>query len=414
VTHAIARPRFSAALALLALGVLAFSTPAHCQDFGGGNASRIRSRAVQACAPTDAQVLAWSAANNRWECSTISTGAASFSNQSANVVFAGPSSGSAAAPAFRALVTADLPGSATGSPPPTSQQNGDFWVVRTSATVLTIGPACSSTFPCKVAFGTTVFTLTTAATATISAGTDTAYIYVSDAQVLTVGVNSASFTCSGCTRAAGITGFPATAFPLWNWTSTSGTWDVSGGSDQRVVTQKGADPLASYVLTSANTQLKNAVTTLPTANMATVSLRRVCPLLIGADNAASVLADADIGPQGQQCKIPYAATVVEIDVNADAGTPSAIVRKKHCATSAAGVCTSWTSTDFLSGALAAAASNFDACSNTGGTTGLDAVTTCSNTLQNTSVAIGDWIELKSGTAGGTAKRLSVNVIYTVN
>ncbi len=153
--------------------------------------------------------------------------------------------------------------------------------------------------------------------------------------------------------------------------------------------------------------------TVTSTQLAVVNTRRVCSMIIGADNGVA-LADADIGPQGQQCKVPMAATVVEIDVNADAGTPSVIVRKKHCATFTTGVCTSWTSTDFLSGALSAAASNFDACSNTGGTTGLDGGTTCSSTLQNTSIAVGDWIELKSGTAGGTAKRLSVDVIYTVN
>lgn len=151
--------------------------------------------------------------------------------------------------------------------------------------------------------------------------------------------------------------------------------------------------------------------TSPTA--AASSAPRVCSMIIGADNG-SVLADADIGPQGQQCKVPFGATVVEIDVNADAGTPSVIVRKKHCAAFTTGVCSSWTSTDLLSGALSAAASNFDACSNVGGTIGLDGGTICSGTLQNISLARGDWIELKSGTAGGVAKRLSVDVIYTVN
>ncbi len=144
-----------------------------------------------------------------------------------------------------------------------------------------------------------------------------------------------------------------------------------------------------------------------------INTTRVCSMLIGADNG-SVLADADIGPQGQQCKIPFGATVVEIDVNADAGTPSVIVRKKHCATFTTGACSAWTSTDLLSGALSAKASNFDACSNVGATIGIDGGTICSGTLQNISLAKGDWIELKSGTAGGTAKRLSVDVIYTVN
>lgn len=138
-----------------------------------------------------------------------------------------------------------------------------------------------------------------------------------------------------------------------------------------------------------------------------------CSMVVGANNG-SALADADIGPQGQQCQIPTAATVVEVDVNADAGTPSAIVNKKHCATFTTGVCSSWTTTNLLSGALSAKASNFTACSNTGGTTGLDGGTTCTNTLQNTSLAAGDWIELTSGTAGGTAKRITVVVHLSFN
>src|SRR5436309_1752959 len=139
---------------------------------------------------------------------------------------------------------------------------------------------------------------------------------------------------------------------------------------------------------------------------ATGQNRRICTLLVGADNAASVLVDADIGPQRNQCRIPFAATAIEVVVNADAGVPSVIVQKRHCSTYAAGVCTAWTDTDLLSSALAAHTGGFDACSNTGGTTGLDGGTTCSATLQNTAIAAGDWLQLKSGTAGGTAKRLT--------
>ena len=139
---------------------------------------------------------------------------------------------------------------------------------------------------------------------------------------------------------------------------------------------------------------------------------RTCGMIFGTDNG-SALAAADLGPQGQQCKIPVAGTIAEIDVNSDAGTPNIIVRKKHCGTFTAGVCTSWTSTNVLSSALAAAASNFDACSKTGATTSLDAGTTCAATLQNTALAAGDWLEVVSGTAGGTSNRVSVSVIWSV-
>lgn len=195
--------------------------------------------------------------------------------------------------------------------------------------------------------------------------------------------------------------------------NTTGTFigNVTGNVSGTAATFTGA--LTGDVTSSAMTTTiaANAVTA---AKSAVVLTRRVCSIVVGADNAALALVDADIGPQGQQCKIPFAATVVEIDVNADAGTPSVIVRKKHCASFTTGVCDTWTSTDLLSGALAAAASNFDACSKTTAVTGLDGGTTCSGTLQNTSLAAGDWIELTSGTAGGVAKRLSVDILYLVN
>ena len=143
--------------------------------------------------------------------------------------------------------------------------------------------------------------------------------------------------------------------------------------------------------------------TVTSTQLAVVQTRRVCSLNVGADNGTA-LVDADIGPQGRQCFIPYAATVVEIDVAADAGTPNVIVRKN----------TAGTQSDLLSSALATASSGGIACSKTSAVTGLDGATTCSATLQNTGISIGAWLELKSGTAGGTAKRMSVAVIYTVD
>jgi len=145
----------------------------------------------------------------------------------------------------------------------------------------------------------------------------------------------------------------------------------------------------------------NAVTS---AKMAVVNTRRVCAITIGADNG-SALADADIGPQNDQCLVPAAATVVEIMVKADGGTPSALPRK----TSVGG-----SNTSLLSGALATASSGARACSNTGGTTSIDGSTTCTNTLTTTSLAVGDTLGIASGTAGGTAKRLSIFITYTVN
>jgi hypothetical protein len=41
-------------------------------------------------------------------------------------------------------------------------------------------------------------------------------------------------------------------------------------------------------------------------------------LIVGADNAGTVLANADLGAQGRQCFIPFAATIVEVEVAGEA------------------------------------------------------------------------------------------------
>ncbi len=131
---------------------------------------------------------------------------------------------------------------------------------------------------------------------------------------------------------------------------------------------------------------------------------KTCSVVVGAEDASAAIVNADLGPQGGQCLIPVAATVLEITVKADGGTPNVIVQKEHGATPTA----------LLSAALATAGSGGVACSRTTATLCLDGVTTSSGTLQNTSLAAGDWIGLASGTAGGTAKRMSIAVTYTVN
>lgn len=162
--------------------------------------------------------------------------------------------------------------------------------------------------------------------------------------------------------------------------------------------------------TCATTISANAVTA---GKSAVVLTYRTCTIVIGADNGTA-LANADLAPQLQYCQVPFAATVVEIDVRADAGTPNVVVAKRHCTASACTVGANETVSDLTSSALATAAAGAAACSKTGATTGLDGFTTCSATLQNTSLSAGDYIETHTATAGGTAKRMSILVHYTVN
>jgi hypothetical protein len=143
----------------------------------------------------------------------------------------------------------------------------------------------------------------------------------------------------------------------------------------------------------------NAVTS---AKMAAANTLHTCTLLAGADNGP-VLVDADLGPQLDQCLVPAAATVTEIVVTADAGTPNVIVHRRN----------GTTNTALLSSALATAASGGIACAKTTGVAGGTGVT-CSATLQNTSVGAFDRLGFTSGTAGGVAKRMSVMIIMAVN
>ena len=131
---------------------------------------------------------------------------------------------------------------------------------------------------------------------------------------------------------------------------------------------------------------------------------RTCTLIVGADNGLE-LTDADVGPQGRQCFIPAAATVVEITIAANAGTPSVLVRKNHLGSS----------TNLTAAAFATASSGGLACANAAGSgTGIDGATTCATALSTTALAAGDWLELASGTAGGTAKRMSISITWRIN
>jgi len=130
----------------------------------------------------------------------------------------------------------------------------------------------------------------------------------------------------------------------------------------------------------------------------------------GADNASADLADADIGPQGRVFMVPVAATVTEITVAANAGTPNVIVQKNHAGAA----------TDLVSGTLATGAAGIVACAATGaacldGSAKSGTVTLVTAGSANV-LAAGDWIQTKTGSgfASTGAKRLSVCVTYTVN
>jgi len=121
--------------------------------------------------------------------------------------------------------TWNLQGGTSGAP-------NTLAVSRTSATVLTIGADCSATAPCNVRTGGSTYLFANAATVTLSAGTGTAYVYISSTGQLTVGHNLTLTCAGGCVAQAGITAFPANSVPVAVWTATSAVWG-SSGSDMR-------------------------------------------------------------------------------------------------------------------------------------------------------------------------------------
>jgi hypothetical protein len=277
------------------------------------------------------------------------------------------------------------------------------------------------------------------ATALGSLGTTTTVLHGNNvgnpsfgAVVLTTDVSGTLPTANGGLGAAGSTftgflrgGSTITGVELVGDVSTSGSNLTTIGAG--VVTGGSSGKMALATITTANIAFNTitgnniasstilgsniATNTIASGNMQTQLIRRTCQIVVGADGASVALSNSDLA-QKQFCQIPYIATVNEIDVTADAGTPSVTVGVSNCT---AAPCTSGniTVSNLVSSALATASSGAAACSKTSASTGFDNVTTCSSTLQNTAIAAGNYINLVSGTAGGTAKRMTIVVHYTV-
>jgi hypothetical protein len=145
----------------------------------------------------------------------------------------------------------------------------------------------------------------------------------------------------------------------------------------------------------------NAVTS---AKLAVVNTRRTCMIQVGDGTNTVVTADYSPFLTGA-CYIPYAATIVEVNIQSDAGTPSVQLERRRGAATLA---------DLLSGALAAAGTTHTCAMSSTSQTCIDGTTSSNSiTLSNTSLNAGDVIEVKSGT-GSTEKSMRIAVTFTVN
>jgi hypothetical protein len=265
----------------------------------------------------------------------------------------------------------------------------DFAYTNATTNTVTFTPASSQTVDCYVTTGGVGATGPTGPTGPAGGGVTS----VATTGPITGGTitTTGTIACATCTTSAAAL--------------TSGQLIAGAGSQAEAVTNLTGDVTTSGGV--ATTIASNAVTTakinagaVTSAKQSVEPTRRTFCNVIGANNG-SALADADLGPQSRQQFIPFAGTLVEVEVSADAGTPNIIVGRSRAGTIV----------NVTSSALATAASGGIACSNSGGTTGLDGATTCSSTIQNTSWNVGDWITLVSGTAGGTAKEMTACLTF---
>ena len=163
-----------------------------------------------------------------------------------------------------------------------------FITIYATSTTLTIGTNCTSPAPCTVRFGNTAYQFASSATATISAGTGTAYIYISSAGTITVGHNVTA-SCSGCTATGGVTSFPEDSIPLYTWTATAGAWNSTGGLDFRA-------PLSTKTVTSGTGLVSVTASgqTTMSVDTAAVGLRVAVPgTAVTACTSGSWAADAN-------------------------------------------------------------------------------------------------------------------------
>jgi hypothetical protein len=119
-------------------------------------------------------------------------------------------------------------GTATGAP---------LQVTRTDNTELVVGSDCTPTAVCNVRIGSRVYSFTSAATATLSSGQGTVYVYVAGDGSIVVGAaqaDSPAVVCTRCRAEDPVVSFPADSIPLAFWHATAGVWDLAG-TDTRAV-----------------------------------------------------------------------------------------------------------------------------------------------------------------------------------
>lgn len=155
---------------------------------------------------------------------------------------------------------------------------GYFATTLTSTTVYTIGTDCSAGTPCNGQLGDTasaaqVTRVTTTATATISAGSATWYVYLDSGGNLDVGTNGVgTVVCANCTiTVLSSAAFPPGSVPIYTFTSSSGLWVNGGLTDYRAPIGNKPNTTGSSGVTCTGNNCAGDLTVLAAVNGATVT-----------------------------------------------------------------------------------------------------------------------------------------------
>jgi hypothetical protein len=131
---------------------------------------------------------------------------------------------------------------------------------------------------------------------------------------------------------------------------------------------------------------------------------RTCMLQVG--DGTNTVVSGDYAPfKTSACYIPYAATILEVEIQSDAGTPSVLLERRRGAATLA---------DLLSGALAAAGTTRTCARAAISSTCYDGTTSSGSiTLSNSTLAAGDILEVKNGTAS-TETSMRIMITFQPN
>lgn len=131
-------------------------------------------------------------------------------------------------------------GSGPGSGPiVTSSQLADLAVTQLTPAQLGVGPACTTSTPCAVRFGTRIFVFNAGANISLASGSGLVYIYVSFDGTIVANSSTLSLGCQGCAVVTDGLGFPGGTIPLATWTAAGGQWNTVGGTDFRAFLNAG-------------------------------------------------------------------------------------------------------------------------------------------------------------------------------